>query len=374
MSHQLFGYGDSSITVNLGAIVANWRYLDSLSSSKTKTAAMVKANGYGLGCNSIAIALASEGCKIFFVANLEEAITLKKEIQSEGHCNCSVIVLHGVQINQEQDFLAHQLVPVLNDLEQISRWKTFAKKIGSALPALLHFDTGMTRLGLDAEQTNWLIQNKQELDAFNLNYIMSHLVSGEVVKAPINSEQLSCFKKLLRCFASVPASLANSAGTMLGNNFHFQMTRPGISLYGVHPCNKIPNKLQPTFDWKARIVQVRRAAIGDKVGYGGTFELQRESLIATIGIGYADGYSRQLAGKASILISGQLAPVIGRISMDSTTVDVTDLDQNSLLTDTAQLIHQDYSLDRMARDLNTIPYEILTNLGRRAKRHYHRKD
>ena len=371
MAHQLFGYGDSYITVDLDAIIANWRYMDSLSSSKTKTAAMVKADGYGLGCSSIAIALANVGCKLFFVASLEEAINLKNEIQLRGLCDCSIMVLHGVQSNQEKDFFAHQLIPVLNDLEQISRWKIFAKKMGIALPALLHFDTGMTRLGLDSEQINWLIQNKQDLDALNVNYIMSHLVSGEVVENPMNFKQLSHFKKLLSYFASLPASLANSAGTMLGNDFHFQMTRPGISLYGVHPCNKIVNKLQPAFNWQARILQVRSAAIGDKVGYGGTFELQRKSLIATIGIGYADGYSRQLHDKASILIGGQNAPVIGRISMDSITADVTELDQNSLLTDTAQLIHQDYGLDQMANDLNTIPYEIMTNLGRRIKRHYH---
>ncbi|MDC1383580.1 alanine racemase [Candidatus Puniceispirillum sp.] len=373
MAHQLFGYGDSSITVDLDAIVANWRYIDSLSSFKTKTAAMVKADGYGLGCSSIAIALANAGCKIFFVASLEEAINLKKTIQLRGLNDCSIMVLHGVQNNQEKDFFTHQLVPVLNDLEQISRWINFAKKIGTALPALLHFDTGMTRLGLDTKQANWLIQNKQDLDSLNVQYIMSHLVSAELVEDPINFKQLIQFKKLLRCFASLPASLANSAGTMLGNDFHFQMTRPGISLYGVHPCNKTINKLQPTFSWKARILQVRSAAIGDKVGYGGTFELQRESLIATIGIGYADGYSRQLSGKASILIGGQTVPVIGRISMDSITADVTELDQNSLLTDTAQLIHQDYGLERMALDLKTIPYEIMTNLGHRAKRHYYER-
>ena len=373
MAHQLFGYGDSSITVDLDAIVANWRYMDSLSSSKTKTAVMVKADGYGLGCNSVAIALANVGCNLFFVASLEEAINLKKAIQLRGICNCSIMVLHGVHNNQEKDFLTHQLIPVLNDLEQISRWIKFAKNIGITLPALLHFDTGMTRLGLDHKQTNWLIKNKQDLDALDVNYIMSHLVSAELAEDPMNFKQLTHFKKLLRCFSSLPASLANSAGTMLGNDFHFQMTRPGISLYGVHPCNKIVNKLQPTFNWKARILQVQSAAIGDRVGYGGTFELQRESLIATIGIGYADGYSRQLSGKASVLIGGQNAPVIGRISMDSMTVDVTELDQNSLRTDTAQLIHQEYGLVRMAHDLNTIPYEIMTNLGYRTKRHYHGK-
>ena len=370
MTHHLFGHGDSAITINLDAINANWRYVDSLSASTTKTAAMVKANGYGLGSSPVAIALASAGCKIFFVASLDEAINLRKEIQPKGFSDCTIIVLHGVQSSQEKDFVSHQLVPVLNNLEQISRWSIFAKKAGKPLPALLHFDTGMNRLGLDSEQSNWLIENKQELDALNVGYVMSHLASGELAHDPKNNLQLCRFKKLLRSFASLPASLANSAGAMLDNDFHFQMTRPGIALYGVHPCNNLSSKLQPAFDWKARILQVRNAAMGDTVGYGGTFELKRESIIATIGVGYADGYCRHLGGKATVLIGGKNAPVIGRISMDSLTVDVTDLDQISLDTDTAQLIHQDYRLEHMASDLDTIPYEIMTNLSHRVKRHY----
>ena len=148
------------------------------------------------------------------------------------------------------------------------------------------------------------------------------------------------------------------------------MTRPGISLYGVNPCKNITSPLQPAFDWKARILQVRTAAIGETVGYGGTYKLKRDSIIATIGGGYADGYCRQLGGTASVLIGGRTAPVIGRISMDSITVDVTKIGQDNLHTDTAHLIHQDYPLERMASDLDTIPYEILTTLGHRAKRHY----
>lgn len=361
---------DSTITVNLDAIVENWRFIDSLSSPKTKTAAMVKANGYGLGSGAVASALARAGADIFFVASLGEAIELRKTFRATGHDGLQIMVLHGAQRGQEDALAAHQLVPVLNDLEQITRWRLFANKTGTSLPALLHFDTGMTRLGLDADQADWLIQNKAALDGLDIAYVMSHLVSGEVVDDPINRRQLASFNELRSWFPAVPASLANSAGCLLGSDYHFQMTRPGIALYGIHPLEAATPQLRPVFDWQARILQIRHAVAGDRVGYGGTVELQRDSRIATIGVGYADGYRRQLGGSASVSIGGQVAPVIGRISMDSITVDVTDLDKTALRADFAALIHDDYRLEAMAADLETISYEIITNLGHRANWRY----
>ena len=362
---------DSAITVDLDAIVENWRYIDSLSSPKTKTAAMVKANGYGLGSGAVASALAGAGAEIFFVASLGEAIELRKIFRATNHNDLPIMVLHGAQRGQEDALAAHHLIPVLNDLEQIARWQLFAKKTGTSLPALLHFDTGMTRLGLDADQADWLIQNKAALDGLDIAYVMSHLVSGELIDDPVNRRQLVRFNDLRSWFPGVPASLANSAGCLLGRDYHFQMTRPGIALYGIHPLEKATPQLRPVFDWQARILQIRHAVAGDRVGYGGTVELQRNSWIATIGVGYADGYRRQLGGKAKVSIGGQVAPVIGRISMDSITVDVTDLDKAALRADFAALIHDDYRLEAMAADLGTISYEIITNLGQRANWHYH---
>jgi alanine racemase len=370
MSHQLFRYADSAITINLDAIIANWRHIDGLSAPTTKTAAMVKANGYGLGNGAVATSLVKAGCKIFFVANLSEAIELRTIFHQTGHDDLPIMVLHGVQHGQEADFKAYKLVPVLNDLEQISRWRLFAGKTDTSLAALLHFDTGMTRLGLDADQADWLIRNRQALEGLELAYVMSHLVSGELVEDPVNAQQLANFNKLRSWFPNIPASLANSAGTLLGTGYHFAMTRPGIALYGVHPCNVLDSPLQPTFDWQARILQIRDAFAGDKVGYGGTHQLDRDSRIATLGVGYADGYCRQLGGIASVSISGRIVPVIGRVSMDSITVDVTGFDQESLSTDTASLIHSGYRVEQMASDAGTIAYEIITNLGHRAERHY----
>ena len=370
MPHQHFGNADSAITIDLDAIIANWRYIDGLSASSTNTAAVVKANGYGLGSSVVATALARAGCELFFVASLAEAIELRAAFQQIGHCGLTIMVLHGVQRGQEKDFTAHHLEPVLNDLEQIARWQLYAAKTGKTLRALLHFDTGMTRLGLDLDQANWLIQNRQALNGMEISYVMSHLVSGELIDDPVTVRQLVSFNKFYNSFSNTPGSLANSAGTFLGSDYHFSMTRPGIALYGINPFEGLNNPLRPAFNWQARILQIRNAAAGDKVGYGGTYQLSRDSKIATLGVGYADGYRRQLGGMASVSISGRPAPVIGRVSMDSITVDVTDFDQKSLRTGTASLIHADYSIEKMASDIGTIPYEIMTSLGQRAERHY----
>ena len=332
MPHQYFGNADNAITIDLKAIVANWRYIDALSAPATKTAAVVKANGYGLGSCAVATALAQGGCELFFVANLKEGVELRTVFRQTVKIDLPIMVLHGVQYGQETDFTSYQLEPVLNDLEQISRWQSYAAKIGRKLPALLHFDTGMTRLGLDADQAAWLIQNRQVLNGLELKYVMSHLVSGELIDDPVNAHQLASFNEFHSSFSNIPASLANSAGAFLGKEYHFSMKRPGIALFGIHPSKGMDSTLQPAFDWEARILQVRNAVAGDKVGYGGTHQVDRDSRIATVGVGYADGYRRQLGGVAKVFIGGQPAPVIGRVSMDSITVDVTDFNQESLRT------------------------------------------
>ena len=370
MPHQHFGNADSAITIDLDAIIANWLYIDGLSAPTTKTAAVVKANGYGLGSCAVATALAQAGCELFFVASLNEAIELRTVFRQTGHDNLPIMVLHGLQRGQEADFTAHHLEPVLNDLEQISRWQLYAAKTATTLTALLHFDTGMNRLGLDAEQADWLIKNREALNGLKLTYVMSHLVSGELIDDPVNARQLHSFNKFHRSFSTIPASIANSAGSFLGSDYHFSMTRPGIALYGIHPFEDLDSPLQPVFDWHARILQIHNAAAGDKVGYGGTYQLGRDSQIATLGVGYADGYRRQLGGVASVLIGGRPAPVIGRVSMDSITVDVTGFDQETLSTGKASLVHADYGVEKMANDVGTIPYEIMTSLSNRAERHY----
>uniref|UniRef100_UPI0032B12BB3 alanine racemase n=2 Tax=Candidatus Puniceispirillum TaxID=767891 RepID=UPI0032B12BB3 len=287
-----------------------------------------------------------------------------------------IMVLHGCQRGQEHDMRVYRLTPVLNDLEQLSRWRLFAQNANETMPALLHLDTGMTRLGFDPDQTDWLIENKQALNNLDITYVMSHLISGEITNGSANNVQKARFDEYHSFFAGMKASLANSGGIFLDTDFHYQMTRPGIAIYGVHPCGKDyalqqTDGLKPTVAWHARIIQVQNAPAGAMVGYGGTHKLTRPSRIATVGIGYADGYHRSLGSKAYVNILGHRAPVIGRVSMDSITVDVTDMPRNIMQkAETVALLSDLYSIEDMADDASTIPYEILTGLSQRANRRY----
>ncbi len=376
----MFGSADSLITVDLDAIIANWRFLDSLSAPSTVTAGVVKANAYGLGADIIAPRLAAEGCKLFFVMSLDEGVQLRQNLRLNGFGGLPVFCLSGFHKGQEDAFLTYELSPVINDLSQVARLGTLGKFNDIAIPAALHIDTGMTRLGLTPDETHWLIDRLKNginaLEGIDLVYLMSHLSSAETAGASSNFLQLEAFNAIRPLFAGARASLANSGGVLLDRSFHFDLTRPGIALYGAHPAgtstsNKQSKSLQPVVSWDARVLQLRYASSGEAVGYGGTHVLTRNSLIATIGVGYADGYPRCLSGIASAQINGHLAPVIGRISMDSMALDVTDIPENSIRSaNTASLLGQHYDTSLMATDAGTISYEILTGLGHRPARRY----
>ena len=377
---HMFGSADSLITIDLDAITANWRFLDSLSAPSTVTAGVVKADAYGLGADVIAPRLAAEGCQLFFVMSLDEGIRLRQSLRLAGFDGLRIFILSGCHAGQENEYLANGLSPVINDLGQVARLGMLAKRHDIAIPAALHIDTGMTRLGLTPDETDWLIEHMQDganaIEGIELIYLMSHLSSAEAENAASNSQQLEAFKALRPFFAKARASLANSGGVLLDKSFHFDMTRPGIALYGTHPAgiNATAEQaalLHPAVNWDARILQLRHASSGEAVGYGGTHVLTRESLIATIGVGYGDGYPRRLGGIAVAQIDGHTAPIIGRISMDSMALDVTDIPETTIrATTTARLLGQHYDTSMMARDAGTISYEILTGLGQRPARRY----
>ena len=377
---HMFGSADSLITIDLDAITANWRSLDSLSAPSTVTAGVVKADAYGLGADVIAPRLAAEGCQLFFVMSLDEGIQLRQSLRLAGFDGLPIFCLSGCHAGQENEYLANGLSPVINDLGQVARLSMLAKRHDIAIPAALHIDTGMTRLGLTPDETDWLIEHMQDganaLEGIELIYLMSHLSSAEAENAASNGQQLEAFKALRPFFAKARASLANSGGVLLDKSFHFDMTRPGIALYGAHPASISATAeqaalLQPAVNWDARILQLRHASSGEAVGYGGTHILTRDSLIATIGVGYGDGYPRCLGGIAVAQIDGHTAPIIGRISMDSMALDVTDIPETTIRsTTTARLLGPHYDTSVMARDAGTISYEILTGLGQRPARRY----
>ena len=372
-----FGNADSLITIDIGAIVANWQHLDSLSPEATETAAVVKADAYGLGAASIAPALAGVGCRPS--SCLAEAVSLRRRCNKGFRTRIFAPAATG----QEGDFAANGVIPVINSLPQLDRWREWALEGKTRLPAALHIDTAMTRLGLDADEVARLNDQLQIdghwLDAVDLCCVMSHLSAGEDPADPTNDRQLADFTELATAFAGVPLSLANSGGVLRGGGFHMALTRPGIALYGLHPAGheaageQIDQaaKIQPAVTWQARILQRRTARAGDRVGYNGTHRLERDSRIVTLGVGYADGYPRALGNRASVEIAGETAPVVGRVSMDSITVDVTDIAESRIAAvDHATILGSRYDLASMARDAGTIGYEILTQLGRRpARRH-----
>ena len=379
MQH-MFGSADSLITIDLDAITANWRSMDRLSAPSTVTASVVKADAYGLGADVIATRLAAEGCNLFFVMSLDEGIRLRQSLRLAGFNGLPIFCLSGCHAGQEDEYLANGLSPVINNLSQVARLGIFAKRHDLAIPAALHIDTGMTRLGLTPDETDWLIGHMQDgadvLEGIELIYLMSHLSNAEVESAASNGQQLDAFKALRPFFAKAKASLANSGGVLLDERFHFDMTRPGIALYGAHPAGisaaaEQAALLHPAVNWDARILQLRHANSGEAVGYGGTHVLTRDSLIATIGVGYGDGYPRCLGGIATAQIDGHTVPIIGRISMDSMALDVTDIAETKIRSaTTARLLGPHYDTSMMARDAGTIGYEILTGLGRRPARRY----
>ena len=265
-AQSYLGNADSLITIDIGAIAANWLYLDSLSPGTTETAAVVKADAYGLGAAMIAPPLAGIGCRSFFVMSLAEAVTLRTALTDKGFRDARIFALGGCHHGQEGDFTANGVTPVINSLPQLDRWREWALEAKTRLPAALHIDTAMTRLGLDADEVAHLKDQLQIdghwLDAVDLCSVMSHLSASEDPADPTNDRQLADFTDLAAAFAGVPLSLANSGGVLRGGGFHMALTRPGIALYGLHPAGheaareQIDQaaKLQPAVTWQARIL------------------------------------------------------------------------------------------------------------------------
>lgn len=378
-----FGQADSLITIDLDAITHNWRALDQLSHAGTETAAVVKADGYGLGAAMIAPPLAAVGCRTFFVMSLGEAVTLRTSLTDAGFSDCRIFTLGGCHAGQEDDHAAHSITPVINNIEQFQRLAKKGQSSGQATTAALHVDTGMTRLGLDRDEIAWLRAaydgGDDAAQGVEPCLLMSHLSASEDLDDAASSRQLADFSTLRASLPNMAASLANSGGHFLGAPYHFDLTRPGIALYGLHPAGADMTGPQPdealtlrsAVTWQARILQQRYASAGDTVGYNGTHILTRDSRIATLGVGYADGYPRSLGNRARVDIGGSVAPVIGRVSMDSITVDVTDIDE-AVVTGAgfATVLGAPYPLAEMASDAGTIGYEILTQLGRRPARRF----
>ena len=371
MSQDMPDFDAARLTVRLPAIVANYRTYRRMA-GPTAVAAVVKADGYGLGAARIAPALAGAGCDCFFVARLEEGIALRKKVP-----RARIVVLDGAQPDAVPALLSHHLTPALNSLSEIAAWSAAAGATRARLDAVLHVDTGMNRLGLAGDELAILSgEHARRLAGLNLVLVMSHLACADEPANPKNGEQLSRFRQALAMLPPAPASLAASHGAMLGLDYHFDLVRPGVALYGANPQvpeagsssgqveAAAPNLMQTACVLSARVLQVRRIDSGESVGYAATFRAKRPSMLATVALGYADGLPRTLSGKGMAAIGGVRVPIVGRVSMDMAVLDVTDMPAPPHIGDEAELLGDTIALGEVAALAGTNEYEILTRLRR----------
>jgi len=316
----------ATLTVNVSNIAENWRALDALSAPQVETAAVVKADAYGLGLTKVAPALQEAGAKTFFVAQLHEGIELRELLGSKP----TIYILSGYMPGAAPHIQAHNLI------------------------------SGMNRLGIEAVE---LTGEMMTLASLDLRLVMSHLACADEALHPMNAAQLGAFSTLSMPYMMKPRSLAATGGTLLGPTYHFNMTRPGIGLYGGEPFKDA----KPVVNLALPVIQTRTVMPGEVVGYGGTFVAKRLSKIATVMGGYADGLIRAMGPKAALYAGSTRCPVVGRVSMDMITVDITDLDETPVAL---HILNATQTVDHLATAAGTIGYEILTSLGSRYERLY----
>lgn len=335
------------LIIDLDAVVANWRALDAM--TNCKTAAVVKADGYGLGSVNVAKALFKAGVRQFFVAVAEEAAPIRQELGPKPEINVFSGHMKG-DTNLIRDL---RLTPMLNSVEQL----THHLEVLPDHPFGIQLDTGMNRLGMEMQE--WAAVAALAL-AQNPTLVMSHLACADEPDHPMNPYQLAQFKEMTDGI-STPRSLAATGGILLGPDYHFDLTRPGIGMYGGLPFEQAV----PVIELDLPVVQVRDVAEGEVVGYANAWQAQRPSRIATVSAGYADGITRYLSDRATLYHGDTPCKLVGRVSMDLLTVDVTDLPADPAKL---SLIGPKQSVDDLARTAGTIGYEILTQLGRRYNR------
>ena len=365
MSAQALRAG-AVLTVDLDAIVANWRFLSDMA-TPAECAAVVKADAYGLGAAEIAAALQAAGCKTFFVAHLDEGLDLRKAVGF----NSRVFVLNGTPPGAENEFLRSVLIPVINTAGELAAWRRRAYEAGRSMPVALQLDTGMSRLGLSSGDVATLAGDPDLLVGLSMELVMSHLACADEPAHAANRRQQREFVKLRSALSKrARSSLANSSGIFLGSSFHFDLVRPGAALYGINPAPGKANPMRQIVTLSARVLQLRDVTAGSYVGYGHAYRAERRTRLVTLSVGYADGWPR--GAHLSAFYKGQALPFAGRVSMDSIVVDATDCADAPPEGAFVDLICPEQTADDIARVAGTIGYEVLTRLGRRFSRDYRR--
>lgn len=353
----------SRLIIDNDAIAANYQTLARRVAPAT-CGAVIKADGYGLGAANVAPALSHAGCHSFFVARLSEAEQLRRTLGPD----CDIMILNGLDPGSEAVCADAGFIPVLNSSAQLAAWRTCARSAARPLPAALQVDTGMSRLGLSPEVALTAASDLGLSDEIDLRLLMTHLACSDEPTRDVNIEQLRRFEAVAAYFPAVAKSIANSAGAYLSPDFHCDLVRAGIALCGVAPVAE-ETILRSVVRLDARILQIRTIEPGTGVGYGLHHVASRPQRLATIATGYADGWPRSLGGKGAAWYRGARLPIVGRISMDSLTVDIAGVAEADISEgDFVELLGPSQSVADVARDAGTIGYEILTGLGKRHAR------
>ena len=349
----------ATLTISTSGLAANYRFFQECAVGAT-CASVVKADGYGLGAQWAVETLLEAGCDTFFVAHLEEAIALQDGL-GDRLVNARLLVLNGVSDHEVPAFRDRGILPVLNSLEQVGLWVRTAP----GYTAAVHVDTGMNRLGIPEE--NW-DDTSHLLSATPLALIISHLACASTPEHPLNDLQRQQFLSAATRLPPAPLSLAASAGALLGSDFAFDLIRPGIGLYGGGPLDDQPVPLSVVATLEAPILQIRQLGPGDQVGYGATWQADRRRTMAVVALGYADGLLRTGSNRGFGVLGGAVCPIIGRVSMDLIALDVTDAGSAARVGAMVEFLGPAAPLDAQAQACGTIPYELLTGLGRRFRR------
>ncbi len=362
------------LTINLDALRNNWAELNKVT-GKAECAGVIKADAYGLGLEDIVRALRDAGCRTFFVATLTEAQRVRM-VQP----GAAIYVLDGLLPGAAAHYAGFDLRPCLGSLAEIREWAAYCQATGKRLRAAVNIDTGMNRLGLPGYEVDQLAAERGLFDQFEMALVMSHLACADDPLHPMNAHQKAIFDKERAKLPPAPASLANSGGVFLGHDYHYDLVRPGIALYGGRALEGAQNPMRWVVQLQARILQVRIVEAGAPVGYGATFKTDRETKIATIACGYADGFLRAISrvGQTSGavgFVGAHPVPIIGRVSMDLITVDVTAVPGHLAQRGAwVEVLGARTTIDDLTDRAGTIGYELLTRLGKRVHRIYRTGD
>ena len=370
-------YAGGFLTVDLDALRQNYTALAKVC-QPALAAAVVKADAYGLGIAQVAPALASAGCETFFVALPHEGIALREVLPQ-----ARIFILNGLfSADAAAGYAEHGLIPVLNSAAEIHIWETFCGVSGERHPCAIHVDTGMNRLGLAASEALAFADENGLTEAVRPILVMSHLACADDPTDALNHRQLESFRRVAAAFEGIESSLCNSAGILLGKDFHLGLTRPGIALYGGAPRSGGANPMRTVVTAETRIVQIRHAKAGETVSYGAAHTLSRDTIVAVAAAGYADGYPRSASGAGVPLratevpaghgfVAGRRVPILGRVTMDLMMFDITDCGDGAVSRgDLIELFGPNIPLDEAAAAAGTISYEMLTSLGPRYHRRY----